>query len=57
MKELGTDYETLYKMYFDRTTSFQRNLMIFPYMRTQNIADEVKNLRRKIAELEKKVNK
>ena len=57
MKDMGTDYETLYKMYFDRTASFQRNMMIFPYIRAQNLAEEVKELRRKIADLEKKVNK
>ena len=33
MKDLGTDYETLYKLFFDRTTPFQRNLMMFPYLR------------------------
>jgi hypothetical protein len=56
MKDFGTDYETLYQMYFDRTASFQRNLMIFPYLRAQNLAEEVKELKRKIEGLEKKLD-
>jgi hypothetical protein len=56
MKNFGTDYETLYKMYFDRTTSLQRNLMVFPYVGAQNLSEEVKELRRKVTELEGKVN-
>ena len=56
MKNLDVDYDTLYKMYFDRTTGFGPSLMMFPYMRTQNLVNDVTELKKKIRELEKKIN-
>jgi hypothetical protein len=55
-KEIGTDYENLYKMYFDRTASYQRNLFVFPFAGTQGLVNEIEELKKKIKELEDKLD-
>jgi hypothetical protein len=57
MKDFGTDYESLYRMYFDRTANIQTNFTRLPYMNTQASATEVTELKRKLTELERKLDR
>jgi hypothetical protein len=42
-------------MYFDRTASFQRNLFVFPFAGTQGLVSEINEMKKKIKELEDKL--
>ncbi len=44
-------------MYFDRTARYNRNIMMMPYPGSKDLTAEVKDLKRKIEELESKMNK
>ncbi len=56
MQASGTDYEGLYKMYFERMAGFQKGWTMFPFFGPQKVRDEVADLNKKVADLEKKLD-
>ena len=53
MKDFGADYETLFRMYFDRTAGSG----MFPFAVQPSLTHEIRELRKKVDELEKKLKK
>ncbi|MDO9537469.1 MAG: hypothetical protein Q7J68_04030 [Thermoplasmata archaeon] len=55
-KNLETDIESLYQSYFERTGAIQKNLMMFQFPSAYALQNEISELKKKVEELEKKLN-